>query len=257
MSGPALARGKTGRRYVWPPNTDKPELVVPSVTTIIGNMNKPALPNWAAKEVATYAVENMLAWENLPPKDAIDLLKRAPYRNMTRKGDIGTAVHAAIEATASEHDAPPIDPDLLPYVAGAVQFLDDLVETVVHLEVTVFNRTWEYAGTTDAILILKDGRTAITDWKTSKNIYPEVALQLQAYASGEFIAHADGTQQPLPPIDVGLAVHLPGNTTYAAKEVPLSDRLFKTFAALRTLQAWKDNYEKDCFSTVHKGKGTG
>jgi len=250
--GPALARGKTGRRYVWPPGTDKPELVVPSVTTILGNMNKPALVNWAAKEVATYAVDNIPSWENLPPGDAVDLLKRAPYRNMTRKGDIGTAVHAAVEATASEGDAPTIDPDLLPYVAGAIQFFEDMVETVLFLEVTIFNRTFEYAGTTDAILILKDGRTAMTDWKTSKNIYPEVALQLQAYAAGEFIGFPDGTTKDLPKADIGLAVHLPGDTTYTAKEVPLSDRLFRTFVALRTIQSWKDNYEADCFTNVHK-----
>lgn len=253
MSGPALARGKNGRRYVWPPNTDTPELTVPSVTTILGNMSKPALVNWAAKEVASYAVENLPAWETLPPDDAIDLLKRAPYRNMTRKGDIGSAVHAAIEATAGEEKAPVIDPDLLPYVAGAVQFLEEMVDEIIHLEVTIFNRTWQYAGTTDAILKLKDGRTAIADWKTSKAIYPEVALQLQAYAAGEFIGRADGTSVDLPTIDLGMAVHLPGDATYTAKEVPLSDRLFKTFGALRTLQMWKDSFEADCFSAVHKG----
>lgn len=253
MPAPALTRGRGGRRYVWPPNTDQPELVVPSVTTILGQLAKPALTNWAAKEVATYAVDNLPAWENLPANDAVDLLKRAPYRNMSRKGDIGSAVHAAIEATASEDTAPTINVDLLPYVAGAVQFLEDHVDTILHLETTIFNRTWKYAGTCDAILTLKDGRTALADWKTSKNIYPEVALQLQAYAAGEFIGRADGTQLDLPNIDIGMAVHLPGDGTYTAKEVPLSDRLFKTFGALRTLQAWKDDYEADCFTTVHTG----
>lgn len=253
MTAPALARGKTGRRYVWPPNTDTPELVVPSVTTILGNLNKPALVNWAAKEVASYAVDNLPAWEALPPDDAIDLLKRAPYRNMSKKGDIGTAVHAAIEATASEETAPVIDPDLLPYVAGAIQFFEDMVDEVVHLEVTIFNRAWQYAGTTDAILKLKDGRLVIADWKTSNRIYPETALQLQAYAAGEFIGWPDGRSEPLPDVEVGLVVHLPGDATYTAKEVVFSERLFKTFGALRTLQAWKDSFEADVFVAEHKG----
>ncbi len=255
MSAPALARGRTGRRYVWPPNTDTHDLVVPSVTTILNNLAKPALVNWAAKEVATYAVENVLSWESLPVADAVDLLKRAPYRNMTKRGDIGTAVHAAIEATASEVDAPVVDPDLLPYVAGAVRFLADHIDEVVHLEATCFNTTWEYAGTTDAIVRLKDGRTAVVDWKTSKAIYPETALQLQAYAACDFLGWPDGTSEPMPKTDVGIVVHLPGDATYTAKEVEFSDRLFRTFGALRTLQAWKDSYEADVFTKVHKGGG--
>lgn len=251
MTAPALSRGRNGRRYVWPP-TDH-ELVVPSVTTILGNLAKPALVNWAAKEVATYAVENLTSWEGLTPSDAVDLLKRAPYRNMTNRGEIGTAVHAAIEATASEEDAPTVDADLLPYVSGATRFLNDLVAEIVHLEVTCFNETWEYAGTADAILKLKDGRLAIADWKTSKAIYPEVALQLQAYAACEFIGWPDGRSEPMPAVDVGIVVHLPGDATYKAKEVEFSDRLFKTFGALRTLQAWKDSFESTVFTAEHQG----
>lgn len=250
MSAPALARGRTGRRYHWPPKGPA-ELVVPSVTTILSQLSKPALTNWAAKEVATYAIENILHWQDLPMADALDLLKRAPYRNMTKKGDIGSAVHTAIETWDGQNVV--LDNlDLLPYVAAAILFLEENVAEVISQEVTIFNRQYLYAGTADAIVELKDGRVAICDWKTG-GIYPEVALQLCAYANGEFIGNMDGTETPLPRIDVGLAVHLPGDNGYTAHEVELNPRLWRTFIALRSIQRWRDDFEGHALGPTKKG----
>ena len=266
MPGPSLARGKTGRRYIWPPGVDEPELVVPSVTTILNNMNKPALPNWAAKQVATYAVEHLDAWENLPVNDAIDLLKRAPYRNMSNAGQKGTKVHEAVEAWINgdrEATAPVIDDlDLLPYVAGAIQYMNDHVERVHYAEPQLFNRTYQYAGSADLIAELNTNATVLTDWKTSKNVYAEHALQLVAYANAEFIAwegdnvNPEVRELPLPDITEAHIVHLPGDSTYKVYKVELTERAFRTFTALRTLQAWKDNYEADAYGLAYQGKST-
>jgi hypothetical protein len=259
VTAPALSRNKGGRRYIWPPNTDQPELVVPSVTTILNNLSKPALPNWAAREVAKFAVEHIPSWENLPPDDAVDLLKRAPYRNMTNKGKIGTAVHEAVELWMGDGiDIPDLDEDeiqvddldLLPYIAGAVSYLNQHVHRVIHSEVTVFNTEYAYAGTVDAIVKLRTGEIAAVDWKTSNRIYPETALQLVAYANGEFIGMADGTKVDIPPITAAHVVHLPGDATYKAHPVHLTPRAFKTFIALRSIQKWRDDFEADAFDQV-------
>lgn len=252
MSAPALARGQTGRRYLWPPGTDKPELTVPSVTTILANLNKPALVNWAAREVAVYAVDNVLKWQELPSSDAVDLLKRAPYRNMTKKGDIGTAVHTAME-TWDGKEVVVEDMDLLPYVGAAVAFLEDHATQVLAAEATIFNRTFLYAGTCDAIVTLKDGRIALVDYKTGKAVYSEAALQLCAYANGEFIGEPDGLERDMWEVDVGMVVHLPGDGTYKAHEVELTPRLWRTFQALRTVQKWVDDYATDAIGKAHKG----
>lgn len=256
MTAPKLARGRAGRRYVWPPNTDDPELVVPSVTTVLNNLNKPALPNWAAKEVAKYAVDNIPQWEDLPPDDAVDLLKRAPYRNMRKRGDIGSAVHAAVEAWIAEPgDNPPVvdDLDLIPYIAGAISFLNEQVHRVVHAEATIFNRKYEYAGTADAIVKLRNGHIAVVDWKTSRGIYPESALQVVAYANGDFIGRDDGTKVDFPPPTAAYVVHLPGDATYKAYPVPLTDRAFRTFCALRSIQKWRDDHEADAYGETISG----
>ena len=251
MTAPALARNRSGRRYMIPdPAPDGPPIECPSVTTIINNINKPALVNWAALEVAKFAATEKEAWTKLEETAAIDVLKRAPYRNSKGKMDIGSAVHIAIDAhlkdrtPAGVQEAPEIgDLDLLPWIAGALRFLDDHVDRILRSEVTFVNLTYRYAGTGDLVARLKDGRVAVIDWKTGKRLYPEVALQLAAYANNEFCVEADGSRYNLAPITTAVGVHLDGEAGYTAQPVELSDQLFKTFVALRTLQKWKDNFE--------------
>ena len=105
------------------------------------------------------------------------------------------------------------------------------------------NLTYRYAGTCDAVAKLKDGRLAVIDWKTGKRLYPEVALQLAAYANNEFAVKHDGSRFEIAPIDTAIGVHLPGDATYTAQPIELTEQLFRTFVALRTLQKWRDNLE--------------
>lgn len=248
---PALARDRSGRRYMIPdPQPDGPPVECPSVTTILNNINKPALVNWAALEVAKYAYSERDIWHNLEEAAAIDLLKRAPYRDSRKKMDIGSAAHIAIDAylkagsQAATEEAPEIgDLDLLPYVAGALRFLDDHVQRILHSEVTFVNLTYHYAGTCDLVAKLKDGSIAVVDWKTGKRLYPEVALQLSAYANNEFAVNPDGTRLTVAPVTSAVAVHLDGQAGYTAQPIVLSPQLFKTFIALRTLQKYRDTLE--------------
>lgn len=253
MTAPAQARRRSADRiYVWPPGITPAEMVVPSVTTILQQYSKPQLMYWSAKSVAEFAVEHILAWQDLPPDAAIAVLKGSPWRESDKKMKLGSAIHAAIDMKLGQE--PTIeDIDLLPWVGGAFAFLEDLVADVIHSEVTIYNRTYQYAGTCDLICILKDGRTAIVDWKSGSGIYPEAALQLSGYANGEFIGTDDGEELGLPSLEVGIVVHLQGTGRYTAKEVELTPRLWRTFQALRTLQKWRDDYESDALGKTHKG----
>lgn len=251
MSGPALARDRTGRRYMIPdPAPDGPPVECPSVTTILNKLAKPALVNWAALEVAKFAYTSRDTWINLDETAAVDVLKRAPYRNSRKKMNVGSAVHLAIDAWIKAGKPAEItnpteldDLDLLPYIAGAIRFLNDHVQRVIRSEVTFANLTYRYAGTGDLVAKLHDGRTAVIDWKSGKRLYPEVALQLAAYARSEFAVNDDGSRYNLAPITVGVGVHLDGEGGYTAQPVEISDQLFRTFTALRTLQKWSDTLE--------------
>lgn len=251
MSGPALARDRTGRRYMIPdPAPDGPVVECPSVTTILNKINKPALVNWAALEVAKFAVSNPDKWMSLDEQAAVDVLKRAPYRNSRKKMDIGSAVHLAIDTWIKAGKPDSItnpteldNLDLLPYIAGAIRFLNDHVRKIVRSEVTFANLTYRYAGTCDLVATLNDGRVAVIDWKSGKRLYPEVALQLAAYANAEFAVNDDGSRYNVAPATIGVGVHLDGQGGYTAQPVEMSDQLFRTFIALRTLQKWSDTME--------------
>jgi hypothetical protein len=251
MTGPALARDRSGRRYMIPdPPPDGDPIECPSVTTILNNIAKPALVNWSALEVAKYAYAQREVWHQLEEQAAVDLLKRAPYRDSRKKMNVGSAVHIAIDAhlkagtQAATEQAPEIDDlDLLPYIAGALRFLDDHVHQVIRSEVTIVNLTYRYAGTVDLWAKLSDGRIAPVDWKTGKRLYPEHGLQVCAYANGEFAVNQDGTRHRLAPADLGIVVHLDGEGGYTAQPVETTPQLFKSFVALRTLQKYRDTLE--------------
>ena len=228
---------------MWPPDSDDPK-VVPSVTTILDNVAKPGLVAAAGWEVARYAVDSILQWQDLPPDDATQLLAGRHRRAWNQKANLGTDVHDLIAAHI--HGDPPVDldPKTLPYLAGALAFLTDRVHRVIHTEAVVYNLTYDYAGRVDCIAKMDDGPLAVIDWKSGK-ISPSMALQLAAYANARFVGNPDGTQVTLPRIDQGWVVQLPGDGTYQAYPVPVNGRAFKTFLAYRTIQKWVDDHEGD------------
>lgn len=241
MTAPKLAYKRSGREYRWP---GKPphELAVPSTTTIIGGgVPKEALKFWAAKMAAQYAVEHKGAWERLPKDDAVDLIKRAATRFTERKADLGTAVHAAIEAHLGHRGGPTLNEIEKGYARGALAFLEDHSVEVVRVESTVFSREHGYAGTFDLLYRSPSLPGVIVgDWKTSKAVYDETALQLCASARADFIAEPDGVTEaylPVEDIDVGTTIRLAADGTYEAVPFLLTDEVFEVFLAAKVVAA--------------------
>lgn len=180
-----------------------------SVTTLLGQgIPKPALQRWAAREVATYAVNERPAWEALAERDpdaAIDLLKNAPYRRTDKAATRGTDVHKVLEALALGIE-PKTDDVTEPYAKQIRNFYSDHKPEVELAEATVYNLEYGYAGTLDAIVRfprIADGLRVILDMKTtdkgpdarSRPPYPEVALQTCAYARSEFVGLSKGRME--------------------------------------------------------------
>lgn len=155
-----------------------------SVTAILsGGVPKPALTRWAARRVAETAARES-DWLDLAEDDAIQYLKEAPWRDASDAADLGSMVHSYVEAANLGHDMQ--WPDA---VAGHMALFDRWVRDAgvewEAAEMTVYNRACGYAGTLDGICVI-DGARYILDVKTGKGVYPEVALQLAAYANAEF-----------------------------------------------------------------------
>ena len=279
MSAPRNAR-KVGqhRLYEWRapglPLDTEPERFW-SVTTIIkGGLPSPALTAWGMKSVAEFATANyrqlyamcsasyrfvrdasgaVTAVVDDPDAvvSAIDWLKGAPYRERERKADAGTAIHEQAEAYVLGKPLPPAQPSIRAQVAAFRQFLADFRPKYARVaerdhwlaEASVYNRTERYAGTLDAIADIPGLGRVLIDYKSSKGVYPETALQLAAYRHAEFIGLPDGTEWPMPPVDGCAVLHLPAHDEgweptaddpgYAFKPVIADEQVFRAFKYVR------------------------
>lgn len=162
--------------------------------------------------------------EKLTPRDfALRWLKGWPDRTRDAAAAIGTAVHVATEdvVLACVHDAerllidgekvPPVDPALQPYLDSFFEFVAIYRPRYLMTEASVFNPEAGYAGTLDAGMELPvDGRwvRVLTDTKTGNGPYPEVGLQLSAYARAKFVGLPNYSTAPLPPFERGAVLHL-------------------------------------------------
>jgi hypothetical protein len=181
---------------------------------------------------------------------AIDHIKGSRFRDMNKKADRGTIVHAAIEAYIDGKPMGKADLEerleeaRIPrslwkgaagMVAGAMEFLFELEPEVLHSEATVYSRKHGYAGTADLIVKMRIGKStrhAVVDFKTSPRIYDETGLQLCAYSRADFVGHNDGTEEPLPDdIRDGIAVRPTASGKFEAVAFSLTDELYDVFLA--------------------------
>lgn len=198
------------------------------VTTIIGNgVPKPALQHWAAREVATFAADNLELIGQLDRDARVDLLKGAPYRDRDKAARRGTEVHAHAErlVTGDEVEVPE---ELAGHVDSYIRFLNDWHVQAEHIELVVGNRKHRYMGSLDLIATLADGQRWLLDIKTTRSgIYSEVALQLAAYRYAEF--HTDGdTEHPMPTVDACGAIWVRADG-YDLVPVDAGPTTFRTF----------------------------
>lgn len=234
--GSKIAKGG-GRLYNW-----KGENFW-SVTTVLDALPKPALMYWAAKLVAEFSVDNLDTLKSLDRTAAVQLAKGAPNRDRDKKADVGTAVHEAVEALILDKPLPDWDATVAKHMDQFLQFVKDFDVHFEASEAQVFNRTERYAGTFDFTAVIPKlpslgyaGPKCLGDVKTGKGIYPEVALQLSAYANGEFIGLPNGTEIEMPIFDVGAALHLRPNK-YALVPVRIDEEVFLAFKYVR--EVWR------------------
>ena len=235
MTTPALAQNVKGKgRHYQAPDGE----LVPSITNVLGVLNKPALPRWAAKVVAEQAVAMRDSLPKLDEAEAIDMLKGAPWRSSGRAADRGTTIHAYLEEKMQGLDPREISGEAARYRKAADQFLAEWEPKPLAIELTVFGDG--YAGTGDLWAILNNGATAVLDYKTSKAIYPEAALQLAA------LAHAVQTPEgePAPKVDEAWVVRI-GEDGYEAKQVRDLDGCYQVFQSLLT--AWHWTMDKEVY----------
>lgn len=190
-------------------------IAVPGVTSVLNMIPKDFLRYWYAKMAAEKAVDAIrkgyfvnMAQDD--PKGAANFIKGAAQTYSSGRADIGSAAHDQFERLINGH---PQDSGLEPEVQSMVDNFKDFLEAVqpelVDAENIAWSDTHQYAGSYDAILRIKvdpetlkidqqgEAVTVLGDWKTGAKTYPDVALQLAAYAHADRIVDAEGASRPM------------------------------------------------------------
>jgi len=158
----------------------------PSVTTITGILDKPALLSWASNCAVDHIKEHLSIVQDTTDvhraEDVLEFARKAYAQKRDEAASAGTKVHHAIEAYI-RGDAYEILLDCDEARAGFKAFLS--WESKNHVEwleseVAVFSETVGYAGRFDAIAMV-NGHRYLIDFKTSKGVYDEMYMQLCAY----------------------------------------------------------------------------
>lgn len=244
---------KSGRFY------EIPEMgQVPSVTTVLSAIAKPALMNWAAKVeremVLEVSTQLYLECPSTPRMTAVSWKTtlstklgkmKAAQKELEKAAAIGSQAHSLVEWTLMGElgldvgPAPPISPAAALAFAAWQKWRETVHLKPVAVEQVVWSRTHGYAGTLD-LLAEVNGVLSVLDWKTGKAVYSEAHLQNAAYR------HAIREMGHGNPVK-GFIVRLPKVDTDPSFEVVEADpeeESLKVFLHVKEMWQWNQAKEK-------------
>lgn len=217
---------------------------VDGVTTVIGNgIPKPALINWAAREVATYAADNLEAIATLDRAARIDLLKGSHYRERDAAARRGTEVHGLAEKLINGEEVE-VPEELSGHVDSYMRFLDEWNPTAILVEAVVGHRTHKWMGTFDLFADI-GGVPWLLDIKTTRSgIYGETALQLAAYRHAEFFLNAKGEEVAMPWAEKVGAIWVRADG-YDIVPVEADEKVYRMFRYAQQIAAFTTTHSKE------------
>lgn len=185
MTNPMIFYGKPlifrpgSHRYYW---GGEP---VPSVTTILGRLAKPALIQWAADMAVQHIQMRALDLQTgtIVLSALCEEARKAHAVKRDAAGDVGTIVHeyAAGQLRKDDKVIPlPPDPQVLKAADALKAWLSEHEVVPLAIERRVLSKHYLYAGTTDFFGHV-DGKLSVLDFKTGSGIYDEFWLQTAGY----------------------------------------------------------------------------
>lgn len=192
---------------------------IPSVTTVLSEMAKPALVWWSANVGADTAINALrqLYVQGTPGQDAIEAVieqgRRAHVDVKQDAGRKGSLVHEAIREYHEDffNAEPPAERDA---AVSWQSFLDWYTASgyrAIETERIVLDREARYVGRFDLLLEHTDGHLALADAKTGRSVYAEHCIQNGAYA--ECYEHETGLR-----VAKSLILHCPSGEPLAVVE---------------------------------------
>lgn len=243
----------------------EPETKYPGVTRIVDMAPKPFLQRWAANMAADLAIDSLDFVAPMAERDregAKKYLAGAASRYTTLRAKVGSQAHDLFERQIRGEAVGRVHPDLEPYRRNFADFLDVVRPELVRAEDVAWSDKYRYAGSFDAWLRLRirfaeDGTwilaseddpeelvhcvNVIADWKTSKSLWPSVALQMAAYAHAEWLFDPVGNAEPMPVFDGAVVLHItPDGWTLHPVYGPQLAEAFEHFKHLRSTFDWEN-----------------
>ena len=155
------------------------------VTTALSIIAKPQLIWWAASQASEHVKANLVpgvALDELEIQDLCDGARKAHNRKKDKAADAGTYIHNYIEAfVRGENPEMPINSDLQRVIHDFMEWWNKTDIEVISPEQMFCSPTLKLAGTADLVCKV-DGKLTIMDWKTGSGIYPDMFMQMAAYA---------------------------------------------------------------------------
>ena len=154
----------------------------PSVTTVLDILDKPALKQWAVNMACDYIAEALHA--DVPTISEKVEEARTEWKNQSQEAlDIGSEVHEIIEEHIAGNPAliDQLRPEVIKAYEAFCKWEEENIDCWLHSEMTVYSHQLCIAGTLDAVAKLKDGRTVVIDFKSSKGFYEGYGEQTAIY----------------------------------------------------------------------------
>ena len=154
------------------------------VTTIIGERFGKGALMWWAENCVFEALQQLMKHEKKPVDEIQKIVDALRYRVKTIKEEamhIGTNMHTLAEdyITGKEVIAPNSEP-LKTMFAKFKKFWNSKKMKVVATETTYYSKELDVCGTLDCLVKYK-GKVGILDFKTSKDFYPDMPIQIHTY----------------------------------------------------------------------------
>lgn len=235
-----------GNHSYWlvDPDTGKKERVT-SVTTLLSQLDKPALKRWAANTAADYATDHWDELAALAPSKRRAAISGAPWQSRDKAAAEGTALHAMAEDLVAGRPVEVAD-ELRGQVEGLARWIERSGFRATDTECRVWSEADDelgmvaFAGTFDAMGAHPRHGTLLVDWKTGSGVWPEYGIQLAAYASADWIV-TDDTDMAMPRPDALAVAHVRPDGTDLHVLTP-AERVIaaQRFELLRMLRALPD-----------------
>ena len=235
----------------------------PSVTNVLSILAKPGLEAWK-QEQAILAALTLPRREDEPVDEFAKRVIADMSAEVGKAADIGSAVHAAIEAYAQGRWLPE-DKDVARLFEPARQWFDQDVAQVHSVEAATTHPEWGYGGRVDLVATLRStGRPAIIDFKTQRtrldkqgNFKPILhdvwPLQLESYRQALFSRDKGLSNAALVSVVISSTDPLP--VVVKVWDDAEKEGYFRAFLAARELWVWLKGYCPIADAPDQAGKG--